>query len=106
MGNKIEQSGEGNAITGVVLGDAVASTITAYNQHSDQGVRELAPFVQRFLQALSASDVDEDEKQAVTRAAQDAANATGDDRKPRWTMLKGVVRGALQLPGMAAKAIE
>ncbi|MDQ1159580.1 hypothetical protein QE385_003977 [Sphingomonas sp. SORGH_AS 950] len=106
MGNKIEQSGSGNVISGNVLGDAIQSTINTLNQQPDQNIKELTPLVETFLRALAASDVDQGDKELAVKAAEDAAKATGDERKGKWQTLKGVVRGMLQLPGMAAGAIE
>lgn len=106
MGNKIEQSGNGNTISGNVLGDAIQSTINTLNQQPDQSIKELTPLVETFLRALAASDVDQSDKELAVKAAEDAAKATGDDRKGKWQTLKGIVRGMLQLPGMAAGAIE
>lgn len=106
MGNKIDQSGSNNTISGVVLGDAIQSTITALNRQENQGLQELTPLVEAFLKALAASDVDDSEKQLAVKAAEDAAKATGDEKKGKWQMFKGVVRGMLALPNMAAGAVE
>ena len=40
------------------------------------------------------------------RAADEAAKATGDEKRSKFQTLKGIVRGMLQLPGMAADAVE
>lgn len=106
MGDKIEQSGSNNTMSGVVLGDVIQSTITALNKQADQSLKELTPLVEAFLRALAASNVDQSDKELAAKAAEDAAKATGDEKKGKWQTLKGIVRGTLQLPGMAAGAIE
>ena len=102
----ITQSGSGNSMAGIAGGDIIASTISAVQQQPEQGVRDLAPLLDAFLKALNASGVDQSDKELAIRAADEAARATGDDRKGKWQMLKGVVRGMLQLPGLAAGAVE
>lgn len=106
MSTKITQSGTGNSMAGVAGGDIVQSTINSLHHQADQSFKELIPLIETFLRALAASQIDEGEKTSVIRAADEAAKATGDEKRSRLQTLKGIVRGMLQLPGMAAEAVE
>ena len=102
----INQSGTGNSMAGVAGGDIVQSTINSLYQQTDQSFKELIPLIETFLRALVASQIDEHEKVSAAQAADEAAKATGDEKKGKLHTLKGIVRGMLQLPGMAADAVE
>lgn len=102
----ITQTGTGNSMAGVAGGDIVASTISALQQQADQGFKELMPLVETFMRALATTQVDDAEKASALRAVEDVAKATGEEKKGRLQTLKGVVRGMLSLPGMAAQAVE
>ena len=106
MSTRITQSGTGNSMAGVAGGDIVASTINALHQQADQNFKELTPLIETFMRALASSQVAEDEKASALRAVEEAAKATGEEKKSRLQTLKGVVRGMLSLPGMAAGAVE
>jgi hypothetical protein len=106
MSTKIIQAGTGNSMAGIAGGDIVESTINSLHQQADQTFKELTPLVETFLRTLAGSQVDEEEKTSVIRAADEAAKATGDEKRSKLQTLKSVVRGMLQLPGMAAEAVE
>jgi hypothetical protein len=106
MSNNIIQSGTGNSMAGVAIGDIVQSTINALHQQADQSFKELVPLIESFLRTLAASHIDEGEKTLAIKAADDAAKATGDEKRSKLQTLMGIVRGMLQLPGMAAEAVD
>jgi hypothetical protein len=106
LSTNIIQSGTGNSMEGVAGGDIVASTINALHQQADQSFKELTPLIETFIRALASSAVADDEKASALRATEDAAKATGEEKKSRLQTLKSVVRGMLSLPGMAANAVE
>ncbi|PSJ36627.1 hypothetical protein [Allosphingosinicella deserti] len=106
VNNKVEQSGSNNSMTGVVAGDMIQSTINALSRQEDTSLRELTPIIERFLTALAASGIDESEKRPVIEAAAEVAKATGEEKKSKLATLKGLARGVLRLPGMAAEAVK
>lgn len=103
---QVNQSGSNNTMTGVNAGEMYQSAIHALHEQKDQRFNDLTPLIEAFLKALEASNVDAAEKKLAIEATTAVAKAEGEEKVGRLAILKGVVRGLLPLPGMAAEAIE
>jgi hypothetical protein len=103
----IIMTGSGNTVTGINLGEMIASTISALGQTHDESVDRAAPDIERFLKALEIEKINDSEKATAIDLVKQATQPTsGEIRKSRFQTLKMVVQGLIAAPGATETFIE